>query len=632
MAIAPKKGPLTRDELLEIWRSSAVDESYSGPLIEHGDGFGLEVHTQYMEQLARASQAVDRTVQSLFILPWSGQTNEPASGASLATVTLTFSRSLQQDRPLVLGAGSVFYEQSVVDYGDAGGETVLTELRYTLVQDLVFAPGESGPLEAEAVAEKPGFSYNNPMAGSISAVDQPGALFFNGGASVVLGGGASITVLGANKPDVPILGHVGQYVVFTSGANAGRVQRVSGYGAPQPSGSPPSGGSFVLDPVAAVYGAALGVLTPGEPVTQAVSGAKLVVLKLVPDANAPGSATLVMRRVSGSIVSGQPITGDLSGSSVVATSVLEDPDLIVENGTAAWRMLQWGVDLGLVVSNAQSPVGGRTPVLDGIGAERRIGRAPGEDDASYRKRVATIADVVTPNAVRRAANRILAPYGFSGCLREAGLPKLRGFFFDATSGGKFDPNADFFWDFDVVVLRGVGVPPPFLFEEPIDLVETNPVSPTKHSGWNGGTVNAGRDLVVIRRFGDWKSAVGHLVKGRYSGLTWPVTAILVNGVPNGTRFHYWFDTIEMRAFFMVGVPKVQLGDFGFFWGDQVPTPPGTISGGTNAYDSFPFLTFYDGFPVDSAILYRSIWQAIEQVRAGGVGFDLYEETQGCSFD
>jgi len=33
--------------------------------------------------------------------------------------------------------------------------------------------------------------------------------------------------------------------------------------------------------------------------------------------------------------------------------------------------------------------------------------------------------------------------------------------------------------------------------------------------------------------------------------------------------------------------------------------------------------------VQEAALYKQIWQAVNSVKAGGVGFDLYQEKLGC---
>lgn len=92
------------------------------------------------------------------------------------------------------------------------------------------------------------------------------------------------------------------------------------------------------------------------------------------------------------------------------------------------------------------------------------------------------------------------------------------------------------------------------------------------------------------------------------------------------RFKLMLDFAEMRGFFLVGVPCTNIEDFGLFFdgstSDLFPL--------TNAFDLTGPVGFFDGYPVGSAALYRSIWQAINTIKAGGVGFDLYVEDIGCT--
>ena len=39
--------------------------------------------------------------------------------------------------------------------------------------------------------------------------------------------------------------------------------------------------------------------------------------------------------------------------------------------------------------------------------------------------------------------------------------------------------------------------------------------------------------------------------------------------------------------------------------------------------------FYDGYAVNARARWRTLWQEIERIRAGGVVWDLYRETVGC---
>ena len=72
---------LSSADLFDLWLS-ITDPFYTQSLVEAGDGNGLEVFTQQQAQLERVSAAVERTMQAMFILPHSGQTEDPASGGA----------------------------------------------------------------------------------------------------------------------------------------------------------------------------------------------------------------------------------------------------------------------------------------------------------------------------------------------------------------------------------------------------------------------------------------------------------------------------------------------------------------------------------------------------------------------
>src|SRR5581483_1502678 len=108
----PKTGPLTAAELQSVWEG-ASDPSYVRPLIEGGLGKGLEAWTQYFKQLARVSQAIDASTQGMYVLPASGQTAPPASGAQKATVSVSLSRGGDTSASLVLLAGTAVEEVAI---------------------------------------------------------------------------------------------------------------------------------------------------------------------------------------------------------------------------------------------------------------------------------------------------------------------------------------------------------------------------------------------------------------------------------------------------------------------------------------------------------------------------------------
>lgn len=97
--------------------------------------------------------------------------------------------------------------------------------------------------------------------------------------------------------------------------------------------------------------------------------------------------------------------------------------------------------------------GGKSACLDGLGDDLDIPRQTGEDDGTYRLRIRDTPDTVSPAAIVRTINKILAPFGAGVCLREVGTPKLPGFFCDAGSSADSPqrPETNFATDMDPTV-------------------------------------------------------------------------------------------------------------------------------------------------------------------------------------
>lgn len=437
-----KSGPLTQEELFELWVSVVDNPGYSSPLISQPDS-GIELIEQSHAQLAAASQAVDQTFQSLYILPWSGQTNDPASGAQLALATLSIVRTnlgtVAAGTPLVF-TDALRYLHAPFDYSADGPVQVLTGRRYFGAGTVVLGPGELGPVTVLALSEAPAAGYNLPLPGTITVLDQPGVGFSNDGASVAPTASTNRLTL-RDEPEVLTPDQIGQYLLFTAGANLGRIARMVGY---EPS-TPGNGGVAILaaEWVASVSGVS-GSFLPGEPLSSATLGPIGTLLHL------NGPYMVVAWTNPAAPTTGVVLTGLQSGATLTPTITQQLPALAPETGTAAWRVLDWELDLGVLVTNPTSPVNGRTAVLDAIGKEREIFRSPGEPDDVYRERVATPADVVSPNAIVRAMNRVLAPLGLDGCFREVGQALLRGFFYDGDPTST-DPAVAFAYDLDFTV-------------------------------------------------------------------------------------------------------------------------------------------------------------------------------------
>ena len=79
-------------------------------------------------------------------------------------------------------------------------------------------------------------------------------------------------------------------------------------------------------------------------------------------------------------------------------------------------------DLGLTITQPAPTTGGRHGWLDAIGRDRNTGRAPGESDEDYRRRLVALPDVVSPAAILRILARLLTPVGIGYALMETRDP------------------------------------------------------------------------------------------------------------------------------------------------------------------------------------------------------------------
>lgn len=540
-----KYGALTFDELMHVWSTVAVDEqTYAKPLLELGYGYGLEFHTQLFVQLARASEAVNRTTQACYILPHSAQSGEPASGEAYATVLLTFTRTTCTE-PLTLLPNHVWFDEVQSTSGENGPVPIITGRRYTLVKPLVMHPGELGPITALAIAERAGYGWNNPLPGTINLFENPGAVLTNYGALTMVGGNATLTL--SVNPDVLTPDQVGQYIEFLNGANIGVKARVVAY-------TPPvvnvHGGIVTLEQLHSAQGTVASgtFIETGEPLillnaalTQVGMGAQVGARK-----GADGVTRVSYTLVSGSIA---PVGGRIVGASsgaVLNISLVTYNSPIVAQSVAQWKVALWDFDIGVSVTNTKSPEGGRSDMLDLIGNERKVYRAPNESDDAYRLRVAQVADVVSPHAILRGVNGILAPLGVGGVLREVGTEDFPGFFYDAGAS--------------------------------TDIVQ----KPQHNFAYDANPTLRPADL--------WK---------------------------------VYLSFAEMRAFFLVGVPRIPGTDAGMPYDGGVLDLHQVL----NPYDGngIGVRNFYDVGVNNSAAatIYRAIWNEVDARRAGGVSFDLY---------
>ena len=88
---------------------------------------------------------------------------------------------------------------------------------------------------------------------------------------------------------------------------------------------------------------------------------------------------------------------------------------LLDDGTVKWTLLDFQEDdLGLALESVEAFSGGRDDDLYVLGDNRGIYRQPGESDDVFRDRASRLADVVSPNAILRAINRIMRPLGYRG--------------------------------------------------------------------------------------------------------------------------------------------------------------------------------------------------------------------------
>lgn len=617
-----KTGALSRADIQSVWEGS-VDKSYRDSLVRAGEGRGFEAWTQLFAQFERASKAIDVTTQAMFIAPWSGQTQPPASGGRKATVTLTITRTKRLNEPLFLQRGLFVVEEQTTDFGSGKGVVVKSGRRYILSDDLYFAPGEQGPFEAVFEAERFGYGYNNPLPGTIRAIEQFGSFFDNDRSALVLNNAAanlagvssSATLVAWNQPDMPVPEHLGQYVLFVSGANEGRVGRMTLFTAPVP---PFIGSSMMLDLFYAIGVTSVsGVFNKGDIVTL-VNGLNTAYARVVDSRVVGGIRRLALSILNGATAAlnvGATVTGPFGSATIFSMDydskfVAEAP--VVGIGGGSWRILDWVYDWGMSATHTMSPSGGIAAFLDELGAERNIGRSPGEPDESYRARVREIADVVSPNAIRRGLNRVLQ--GLPWCLREVGQAGLQGMFFDGTNEPvDASPHgaANDAYDIDTYTFNGV-VAGTFLFQE--EIVLENPVTWESMMFGRMGRLS-GSVMTFVRKVGTVPSSLaGWRIRGQQSGATFSSLAAPTQSPQfQARRYHVWLNYTEMRAFFLITVPPNGGGEFGFAYG----------IGGWDLSDA------YDGYPYLAAQHYRRIYDVVEQRRAGGVGWELRIDGGSC---
>jgi hypothetical protein len=296
-----------------------------------------------------------------------------------------------------------------------------------------------------------------------------------------------------------------------------------------------------------------------------------------------------------------------AGGATATIGALDQSPNLIEEISAGWKVVNFGSDLHVVLTNEDSPTGGRAGFLDELGNERGLPRFDNELDSDYRDRVSKPADVVSPGAIIRAVNRLLEPFGEEVCLREVGRPLFRGMFYDT------EPSAEPF-AFDLGMVDMSIATPGFQHREYVRATDAD------------GLITRGRAQIdptsgnfvgVVRAEGPG-FVVSQTLVGETSGHASLISTVGI-GLNPTHRFYLLLNLVEFRGFFLVGVPPAMLESFGAFYDE----------GDDGAFDTNELSNFLDGESFGTDELHTLIYEETDSKRAAGVRFDLYVEDIGC---
>lgn len=204
----------TAAEFLALWRRLFPAE-YTTPLETEADGEGADVVAAFAALYARLDRAEHDTFERYYLLPHTLQTGPEASGAVHADGVVRILRAPPVDQAIELVAGTVL--RAV--YLDTRGAERLGP-RYELMEPVVFAAGDLGPIAVPVRAQRPGVA-GDVVAGSIRLFDELGTSEIEDATSA---GGDVVENLGTR--DRFTAGMLGRFLLFDSGPNAGALLRI----------------------------------------------------------------------------------------------------------------------------------------------------------------------------------------------------------------------------------------------------------------------------------------------------------------------------------------------------------------------------------------------------------------------
>lgn len=347
--------------------------------------------------------------------------------------------------------------------------------------------------------------------------------------------------------------------------------------------------------------------------------------------------------------------------------------LTPEAGSVSWIIRDW-IDLFFEITRIEAPTGGTDDMLRMLGEERGVFQARNEADDDFRQRVARLTDVVSPNAINRVLNRALFPFNLLGEAVDVGSG-FDGWFWDvdawdyyetpfltsaqADDGGAFtdettesqDDTVD-----DMTLLPAtVAASDSYYFGQSEAFSQLTLDISTVGVGdwtiewryWNGATFtalsgvvdgtngfrNLGARVVTFTVPGDWASTTVNGVAAFYiQAFVTAVTTTTTQPLGRIARTEFAFpvsdrklllSTSEAFGWFFVYVPNLPSDlDFGFAW--DIDGPFSLINGVryAGAWDTM----FWDGEPTDANAAYAGIYDQIDTIRMGGVGFSMLIDT------
>lgn len=112
--------------------------------------------------------------------------------------------------------------------------------------------------------------------------------------------------------------------------------------------------------------------------------------------------------------------------------------LAPDAGGVEWAVRDWK-DLGFKIASAIQVSAGRNDDLFFHGDQRGMYRVQGESEEAFRARLSRRPDVVSPAALQRVVNRLLAPLKFKGVVFDTG-DDFKGFFLDVDAFDYYEPG------------------------------------------------------------------------------------------------------------------------------------------------------------------------------------------------